>query len=377
MDPVPETPPLEELLLELLAMPCVTGDEGPIADWLERRYAAAGERVQRVGNSVVVGRPDPGRPTVLLVGHTDVVPPTEDDVVPRRDGDRIVGRGASDMKAGLAVALSCFEDVRLREGAYNLLVVAYAGEEGPHEGNELALLLADLEELAYAELAIVLEPTDLTVQLGCLGALHAELLFEGRAAHSARPWHGENALTKAGRFLAALDGRGPEDVELDGLVYREVMTATQAWTGGGAPGGGRNVVPDRFTVNVNYRFAPTRDTGGAAAVMTALGEEWGATTSVVDAAPACPPRREAPLVEAFIGSVGLPVEPKQAWTDVARLDAVGVPALNFGPGMTAQAHQRGEYVPVEHLGRARAALARFLAGPGAPGTAPGSEEAPR
>lgn len=353
--------PLDGLLLELLAMPCVTGDEGPIAAWFEQRYTAAGERVQRVANSVVVGRPDPGRPTVLLVGHTDVVPPTEDDLTPRREEERIVGRGASDMKAGLAVAMSCFEDVALRGGRYNLMLVAYAGEEGPHEANELAAVLAGLEELAYAELAIVLEPTDLTVQLGCLGALHAELVFPGRAAHSARPWHGENALTKAGLFLAALDARAPEDVEVDGLVYREVVTATQAWTGGAAPGGGRNVVPDRFTVNVNFRFAPTRTSEEAADVVAALGEEWGAAVSIVDSAPACPPWRDAPLVGAFIDALGLPVEPKQAWTDVARLSAVGVPALNFGPGLTAQAHQRGEYVPVENLGRAREALARFLA----------------
>lgn len=354
--------PLEELLVELLAMPCTTGQEEPIAQWLAVRYEALAERVHRIGNSIVVGAPDPGRPTVLLVGHTDVVPPTDEDRAPRRDGEHIVGRGASDMKAGLAVAMDCFEDLALREGPYALQLVAYAGEEGPHEGNELAHVLAELEELAYADLAIVLEPTDLTVQLGCMGALHAEVVFHGRAAHSARPWHGDNALVKAGEFLVELAGRGAEDVEVDGLVFREVLTATQAWTGDGAPGGGRNVVPDRFTVNVNVRFAPHRSLEDAEGwVREVVGER--AEVRIVDRAPASPPWRDAPAVAGFVEAVGAPVEPKQAWTDVARLTAVGVPALNFGPGLVAQAHQRGEYVPIEHLYRAREALARFLGGP--------------
>ncbi len=143
---------LGDLLLELLAMPCVTGEEGPIANWLAERYHA--ERVRRVGNSVVVGDDDPTRPTVLLVGHTDVVPPTDADRDPRREGERIVGRGASDMKAGLAVALDCFEERALRSaGGYSLLLVAYAGEEGSHASNELAAVLRELPELREAALA--------------------------------------------------------------------------------------------------------------------------------------------------------------------------------------------------------------------------------
>ncbi|MGH8905079.1 MAG: succinyl-diaminopimelate desuccinylase [Egibacteraceae bacterium] len=347
-------PELTQLLLDLLALPCVTGEEGPIADWLIARYHD--EPVLRVGQSVVVGHSRGDRPTVLLVGHLDVVPPTAHDRLPRRDGQRIVGRGASDMKAGLAVAMSCFDDPRLRAGPYALLLVAYAGEEGPHEANELGAVLAADPRLRAAALAIVLEPTDLTVQLGCLGALHARVTFSGRSAHSARPWEGENALTKAGRFLAELHELPPRDVIVDGLVYREVLSATRASTGGNA----RNVVPDRFTINLNFRFAPNRTleqaedrvvelVGGAAAV------------EVVDRAPPCPPSRDAPLVARFLDVVGAPVEAKQAWTDVARLSAAGIPALNYGPGLTAQAHQAGEYVPEGNLVVARSAIGRFLA----------------
>jgi succinyl-diaminopimelate desuccinylase len=346
---------LEGLLLELLAMPDVTGDEDRIATWFATRYAGRGEPTRRVANSVVVGDLADDRPTVLLVGHLDVVPPTDADRSPRREGDRIVGRGASDMKSGLAVAMAVFEDAALRAGERNLVLVGYSGEEGAHEGNELGPVLDAVPELATAALAVVLEPTDLEVQLGCLGALHAEVAFLGRAAHSARPWHGENALTAAGAFLAELHGLGPRDIDVDGMVYREVFTATGAWTANA-----RNVVPDRFTINVNYRFAPDKALDDAeVAVRTLVADR--AEVTVVDRAPAARPFAADPEVVAFTRAVGAEVTPKQAWTDVARLAALGVPALNYGPGLTGQAHQRGEHVPVANLHAAQEALRRYLA----------------
>ena len=347
---------LGDLLLDLLAMPCVTGEEGPIAAWLEERYAQAGERVRRSGNSIVAGGSEDGRPVVLLVGHTDVVPPTPSDITARREEDRIVGRGATDMKSGLAVAMDCFEDAALRQGPYDLVLVAYAGEEGSHDSNELGPLLMAMPDLTAAALAVVMEPTDLTVQLGCMGALHAEVTFHGRAAHSARPWQGDNALTGAGEFLTELHARQPEDVEVDEMVYREVFTATRGWTSNA-----RNVVPDAFTINVNYRFAPDKTLTDAEERMLDVVAERGSVT-FVDRAPAGRPRRDDALVTSFLDSVGGPVEPKQAWTDVARFSDVGVPALNYGPGITAQAHQAGEYVPEANLGIARDAMAAFLSG---------------
>jgi succinyl-diaminopimelate desuccinylase len=346
---------LEELLLELLAMPDVTGDEDRIATWFAARYAERGEAVERISHSVVVGDLTDERPTILLVGHLDVVPPTDADREPRREGDRIVGRGASDMKSGLAAGMAVFEDAELRAGPRNLVLVGYAGEEGPHEANELADVLAAVPALTGAALAVVLEPTDLEVQLGCLGAIHGEVAFVGQAAHSARPWHGENALTKAGAFLTELHERAPEDIEVDGLTYREVMTATQARTSNA-----RNVVPDRFVVNVNYRFAPDKSLDEAEAALRALVGDR-AEVEITDRAPAARPFASDPQVVAFTGAVDAPVQPKQAWTDVARLAEVGVPALNYGPGLTGQAHQSGEHVPVANLHAAAAALRAFLA----------------
>jgi succinyl-diaminopimelate desuccinylase len=348
---------LGDLLLDLLEIPSVTGSEAQIARYVAQRCEATGARVRLVGDSVVGGEPDGTRPDVLLVAHLDTVPPTADDRTPRREGDRIVGRGASDMKAGLAVALDLFADPAVRDGPCNVMVVAYAREEGPAEANELRAVLDAVEGLDRADLAIVLEPTDLEVQLGCMGGLHAQVVFRGRAAHSARPWQGRNALAAAGPFLTELGARRPEDVEVDGLVFREVVVPTQAETLN-AP----NVVPDRFGINVNYRFAPDKTLEQAEARLVAL-VAGRADVVVTDAVPPGRPRRDAPLVAAFISTVAADaaVTAKQAWTDVARFSEVGVPAFNYGPGLTSQAHQAGEYVPEANLAHARTVIARFLA----------------
>jgi succinyl-diaminopimelate desuccinylase len=367
-------------LLEHCAHVAVTGSERPLTDALEAHHRSLGEQVIRVGDSLVVGgrsaTEEASRPLVLLVGHLDVVPPTDSDRVPRVEDHEgvevVVGRGASDMKSGNVVAMRLLADRELRtRSPFDLALVLYAGEEGPAASNELEAVLAAVPWLTDAELAIVLEPTDGRVELGCLGGLHAEVTLHGVAAHSARPWQGSNALTAAAPLLAALEARGPVDVTVDGIAYRDVLTATQAWTGGLGPGDVqrspvRNVVPDRFTLNLNLRFAPSRDLAAAEAelraLVTGLCGSAQVTVEVVDRAPPSPPHCSAPLVARFIGTVGAEVAGKQAWTDVARLGAAGVPALNFGPGATAQAHQRGEWVSVDAMVDAYERLERFLSG---------------
>ncbi len=358
-------------LLEHCGVVCTTGDEGPIADAIADHYRDRGEQVARIGDSLVVGVRTSDRPLVLLVGHLDVVPPTDDDRDPRldeRDGHTVVvGRGSSDMKAGNVVAMELFEDGGLRGSSpYEVVLVLYAGEEGPAEGNQLRDVLTEESWLSEAALAIVLEPTDLQVQLGCLGGLHALVTFQGRSAHSARPWHGHNALTAAGSFLAELHETPTRAVEVDGITFHDVWSATRAWTRGLEPGPrdqtlpARNVLPDRFTVNLNYRFAPDRDLVTAEQqLIDRVGDR--ATVEIIDRSPPARPHLSEPAVRAFVDSVGGQVAGKQAWTDVARFAEIGVPACNFGPGLAAQAHQRGEYVPVEAMVDAHERLRRFLA----------------
>lgn len=361
-------------LLEHLSTMSVTGEEHEIADQVEARYVALGQKVQRIGDSVVVGAPD-ARPLVLLVGHLDVVPPTDEDLTPRtehRDGrDLVVGRGSSDMKSGNVIAMRLFEDEALRAASpWCIALVLYAGEEGSAASNQLEAVLEAVPWLSDAALAVVLEPTDGQVELGCLGGIHTRVTFHGVPAHSARPWQGRNAVTAAGILLANLDVATPTAVLVDGIDYRDVLTATQAFSGGFGPESRgeppvRNVVPDRFTLNLNLRFAPSRSLEAAEAelektVRALAGDDVDLSFEVVDRAPPAPPRRDEPAVADFITSVGGALSGKQAWTDVARFAARGVPALNFGPGATAQAHQRGEWVEVEAMVDASTRLERFL-----------------
>lgn len=368
-----ESGPARDQLLRWLRLlvdaSAVTGDEAALADDLAE-VLGADHAVTRVGDSLVVGDRSGDRPCVALVGHLDVVPPTDDDrvleVVTRDGTDVAVGRGTSDMHGGNSVALELFTSAGVHTQAtpYDVVLVLYAREEGPADDNELADVLDEVAWLADVDLAVVLEPTDGEVQAGCLGGLHAEVRFVGRQAHSARPWHGRNALTAAGRFLTALDELAPREVEVDGISYRDVWSATQAHTDSA-----RNVIPGSFTVNLNLRFAPSR---GADAAATELRDQVAAWTAdlddvvveveVVDVAPPAPPHLDDPLVERLLAATGAVVAAKQAWTDVARFAQLGVPAVNYGPGRTDQAHQRGEYIELAAVDDVHARLARFLAG---------------
>lgn len=354
-------------LMDHAGLMCLTGAEGPLADAVATRYADHGP--VRVGHSVVVAGPRADRPLVAFVGHLDVVAPTDDDrdvrVEDRGGREVVVGRGTSDMKAGNVVAMRLFDAHARRSDRWaDLALVLYAGEEGPDEDNELADVLAHVPWVSDTALAVVLEPTDGQVQLGCLGGLHATLTIHGRQAHSARPWHGENALTKAGRFLAAFHDRAPLDVDVDGIAYRDVWSLTQAHADDG-----RNVVPGRLRLNLNLRFAPSRSLEDAEVELRTTVAEVAAATGageidieVVDRAPPAPPHRDDPVVARLVARAGATVAGKQAWTDVARLAAAGVPACNYGPGRTDQAHQRGEYVEVDAMVDCHDRLTAFLQG---------------
>ena len=334
------------------------GHERELADdveaWARGRFVG----VERILNSVVVrvDPPTPGRPVVALCGHLDTVPVHDEDRrPPRREGGRLVAPGASDMKGGVAVAMELAERLPRAARFCDLVLVLYSREEGPYLENELGEVLRDPARLGKIDLALCLEPTDNVLQVGCVGTIHGSFTFTGRAAHSARPWHGENAVHRAGALLVDLAARTPREARSGGHVFREVMSATLI-EGGRA----RNVVPDRCTVNVNFRFAPDKTLDAAADELRALGARHGAEVELVDRAPACPAFGDHPLVMRLLDRTGVTVEPKQAWTDVARLAAHGIPAANLGPGATSQAHQRGEWIELDALARGYALYERFL-----------------
>lgn len=354
--------PVERRLLELCEVPSLTGEEGPLCDRVEAQLRAllGDAAVSRDGHSLVV-TPEvtSDGPRVALAGHFDVVK-TQHDGPTRVEGDRIFGAGAADMKSGLAVMLCLLEDIAGGAATrFRPTFVFYEREEGPFLENRLGDILEHFPELKSVDLAVCLEPSSNGLQLGCMGSVHARVHFHGRTAHSARPWQGENAIHRAGAFLTRLHALAPRDVVLEGMLYREVVSATLA-----EGGRGRNVVPDRFTLNVNYRFAPGRTPDDAVADLTALvaGE---AEVEVFDRSPSAPPCRDHALVQALIAEGVEGVEPKQAWTDVARFASVGVAAVNLGPGTQSQAHQRNEWTDRGALERGLALFRRWLLRPGA------------
>jgi succinyl-diaminopimelate desuccinylase len=332
------TAKLDDTLLWLCSVASPIGEERALADAVEGRLRgnAAVTRVVRIGDSLVadVG-PRRGRPCIGLAGHLDTVR-TENGPA-RLDGGRCFGAGSSDMKSGLALMLVLAETLDPRDLGCDLTLVFYAREEGPFAENELGRVLAEEPALSRLDLAVCLEPSDNRLHLGCNGSIHATVTFEGRTGHSARPWEAENAISKGAHFLAELARREPVVSVIDGLTYRTVTTATQARDGGR----GRNVVPDRFVVNLNHRFAPTTSLEQAQADVRALVGDRGDVV-FTDLSPAAMPSASHPLVEALVRVGVRGVEPKQAWTDVARFAALGVPAINFGPGENAQAHQKNE-----------------------------------
>ncbi len=348
------------LLLELLEIPSPTGEEGPICDRVEQRIADAvtgGQSLslQRAGNALVVhGPPGPDRPHIVLVGHLDTVPIAE-GLVPRLDDTRLVGRGAVDMKAGVAVMIALLEGLDLEAARVDLSWVFYPGEEGNYETNGLGKLLADGRVPENADLYLVLEPTHGQLQLGCIGSVTADAIFEGQAAHAARPWLGRNAITRAGEWLAEMDQRRASPVEVDGLTFRETFQVTMA-LGGTA----QNVVPDLFRCRVNHRFAPHRTLEEATARLeTVCGPAD--RVEVVDSGPPARPAVDNPIVQEMRDQMRLTVLPKQAWTDVGRLAARGWDAVNYGPGDPTLAHQDDEWIAVGDLNRFYRKLAGFLA----------------
>ena len=376
---MPSDPPadrLAQLCLELCAIASVTGDEARICGLIAARFADGPWTATRVGNALAVRGPRrAGRPLLCLVGHTDTVPPAtggpyaqpnpSGDLPSWREGDRLHGLGASDMKSGLAVMLAIAEDLDPTTLPWDLGLVFYDHEEGPYEDNGLEPLLDAVPWISSSTLAVLLEPSQDVAMLGCLGGLHGWVRFEGRAAHSARSWLGENAVHKAGPFITAVARQAPRHVTIGGLDYVETVSITQA-----KAGGARNVVPDRFELNLNYRFAPDRSLAQAESRLIRFVDEASgglASLEITDRAPAGPVDAEHPAIRHYLAHTGVAVAPKLGWTDVARLSLRGIPCINHGPGLAAQAHQAHEHTDLAPMVGTYGRLRALLEAPPPPG----------
>ncbi len=330
--------PLLSLTADLVNMPSVSFEVGPIADWFEAELRSIeGLDVTRVGDNLVA-RTNLDRPYRLaLGGHLDTVP-VNDNATARIEGQVLHGLGSCDMKGGLAVMLELARNVR--EPAVDVTYVFYAREEVAIAHNGLRELFAKVPELLEADVAILGEPTDAVVEAGCQGTMRAKVTMSGARAHTARPWMGRNAIHRLGALLDHLGTIEHRQPVIDGCEFREAMQAV--FVEGGVAG---NVVPDAATVTVNHRFAPDRSPEEAESFVRSVVEPFmdeGDTFEVTDMSPAAKPDLRHPIMASFVGRNDLIVRAKLGWTDVAFFAEQGIPAVNFGPGDATIAHTQAE-----------------------------------
>jgi len=334
----------------------VSGSERELADSIEMSLKQCAHlEVIRLGDAIVA-KTNLGRDKrVIIAGHIDTVPVA--DNLPTKfvelDGRQMLwGRGTVDMKAGAAVQLKLAAE--LVEPNVDITWVFYDHEEVDSTLNGLGRISRTNPELLTGNFAVLCEPSNARVEGGCNGTMRVMLTLTGTKAHSARPWMGENALHKAAVPLSILSSYEPAEVLVDGLVYRESLNAVIMSSGIAG-----NVIPDQALIEVNYRFAPSKSAIDAENHLRELFA--GIELTVTDVAEGARPGLDLPEAAAFVAATGTEPAPKYGWTDVARFSALGIPAVNFGPGDPNKAHADDEAVEIEQIYACENALRSWLA----------------
>lgn len=354
--------PVGTLAQRLLEIESVSGGEGPLADAVEEALRVLSHlQVIRDGDAIVAQTSCGKTERVAVVGHLDTVPLAEGLEV-RLDGDTLWGRGAVDMKGGVAVILSLAATVA--EPSRDVTWILYDHEEVADELNGLRRISTTHPELLEVDFAVLAEPTAGRIEGGCNGTLRIEVEVPGVAAHSARAWNGVNAVHRAAPILTALADYSPRTVSVDGLDFREGLNAVGI--SGGVAG---NIIPGRCVVTVNYRYAPNKTLEEAVAHVREVCEGSGVeglSFTVADHGESCKPGLDTPAAQAFVDAVsamgaGGP-EAEPAWTDVARFGALGIPAVNYGPGDPDLAHSDEERVSIAEIEHVRKGIKAWLDG---------------
>jgi succinyl-diaminopimelate desuccinylase len=319
--------------LELVDVPSVSRSEAALVELV--RELMPGTAAFDDGEVLMYGEGP-----IVLAGHLDTVP-AQGNLPGRIGGSAVHGLGASDMKGGVAVMLE------LARAGVPARYLFFTREEVPLAESPLPALFAT-GALRDVELAVVLEPTDNELHAGCLGNLQARVTFHGESAHSARPWTGVNAIHELVRRMQGISSLQPRDVEIDGLVFREVVSAVRVEGGVAA-----NVIPATATVELNARYVVEGMVDRIRELVV------GGEVEILADSPPAPPALGNPRL-AGLRELVPEVRPKQAWTPVAQFAAEGIDAVNFGPGATAYAHRRDEQVPIANLERCFDVLRTFL-----------------
>ncbi|KJX75341.1 succinyl-diaminopimelate desuccinylase [Mycobacterium lepromatosis] len=345
-----------ELTAALVDIPSESRAEARIADAVEiaLRSQTAGFEIVRNGNAVLA-RTSLHRPArVLLAGHLDTVP-VAGNLPSRCEKDVLHGCGTVDMKSGDAVFLHLA--ATMAEPVHDLTLMFYDCEEIDSSANGLVRIEQELPEWLAADVAVLGEPTGGYIEAGCQGTLRVVISAAGTRAHAARSWLGDNAIHKLGAVLDRLSAYRARTVDIDGCVYRESLSAVRVE--GGVAG---NVIPDAASVTVNYRFAPDRSVAAALHHVHDVFDGLDVQIEQIDAAAGALPGLSQPAVKALVEAANGKVRAKYGWTDVSRFAALGVPAVNYGPGDPNLAHRYDEHVPVVQIIAAVDMLRRYLGG---------------
>ncbi|OBF00557.1 succinyl-diaminopimelate desuccinylase [Mycolicibacterium elephantis] len=342
------------LTAALVDIPSESRNEQRIADEIETalREQTTGFEIIRSGNAVLA-RTHHGLPSrVLLAGHTDTVP-IAGNLPSRLDGPYLHGCGTSDMKSGDAVFLHLAATVA--EPRHDITLVMYDCEEIEASANGLGRIERELPDWLTADVAILGEPSGGYIEAGCQGTLRVVVTASGTRAHSARSWLGDNAIHKLGDVLARLQDYRPRSVDIDGCVYREGLSAVGI--DGGIAG---NVIPDAASVTINFRFAPDRTPEQALRHVNEVLDGLDVRIELTDSAPGALPGLTKPAAAALVAAAGGQVRAKYGWTDVARFAALGIPAVNYGPGDPNLVHRADERVETAAITAATDTLRRYL-----------------
>jgi len=341
---------VDTTLQKLINISSVTGDEVLILDFIEEFLSKnnfSGELIRNDGGIIAI--PKNSSQKIALVGHVDTVPLSKTQKLKFDDIDLISGRGSVDMKGGISIILHS-----LVEENQDIIGVFYTAEEGPYEMNGLGELMPTILSNKNLEFSIILEPTNCEIELGCLGTLNANIKLKGIAAHSARPWVGENPIYKIGDISKKVSDNEITLLDIEGLEFKQVLSITKV-----SSGIANNVIPDEAILNINFRFSPEMTNDDAQNFINNMFSEFG-EIEITSSSEGAMPNMENSNIKNFISSTGLSPNPKQAWTDIARFYSHGIASVNFGPGDPLLAHTADEHVSKKQLLESYELLMNFL-----------------
>ena len=341
---------VDTTLQKLINISSVTGDEVLILDFIEEFLSKnnfSGELIRNDGGIIAI--PKNSSQKIALVGHVDTVPLSKTQKLKFDDIDLISGRGSVDMKGGISIILHS-----LVEENQDIIGVFYTAEEGPYEMNGLGDLMPTILSNKNLEFSIILEPTNCEIELGCLGTLNANIKLKGIAAHSARPWVGENPIYKIGDISKKVSDNEITLLDIEGLEFKQVLSITKV-----SSGIANNVIPDEAMLNINFRFSPEMTNDDAQNFINNMFSEFG-EIEITSSSEGAMPNIENSNIKNFISSTGLSPNPKQAWTDIARFYSHGIASVNFGPGDPLLAHTADEHVSKKQLLESYELLMNFL-----------------